>query len=356
MRNIPTILFIQFFGTVLQAQNLKSDAIRIDIEKSYKEAKIEFSKFENAHGHFIGTKNVRMHYLTWGSPSGIPLIWAHGSFTNGYELLPIADRLVTAGYYVIAIDYYGHGQTPIPNHDVSLYHVADDIAFLMNALFIKRVVVGGWSRGGVIATAFYDAYPNSVLGLILEDGGSVATNSYYHKMDSVELSNRVKQMHLEKIIDVTYSSELEAYNAIYDTVAKGSQFENLAWIGRIKGGKWSIGAGLWALFHMQNSEQFLDNILRPTTVPLFAESMSILEPKIVYRNLSVPMLILDPVSKDDMFPFEAENAALQKQHPNLIDHKIYESTGHNIHYERKEQFIEDVITFLQKVKRHYSLK
>ncbi len=84
--------------------------------------------------------------------------------------------------------------------------------------------------------------------------------------------------------------------------------------------------------------------------------MSVLEPKIDYRNLNVPMLILDPVSEDDAFPFEKENEALQKQHPNLIDHKIYEHTGHNIHYERREQFIEDVVNFLRKVKRHHSLK
>lgn len=130
----------------------------------------------------------------------------------------------------------------------------------------------------------------------------------------------------------------------------------LAWIKKNKEGKWAIGPGLLGLFNMSNSVQFLNNILRPATVPLFAESMSILEPKIVYRNLNVPVLILDPVSKDDLFPFESENEALQKQHPYLIDHKIYENTGHNIHYQRQEQFIKDVITFLQKVKMHNHLK
>lgn len=78
--------------------------------------------------------------------------------------------------------------------------------------------------------------------------------------------------------------------------------------------------------------------------------MSILEPKIVYRNLNVPLLILDPVSKDDFMPFETENSSLQKQHPNYITHKIYKDTGHNIHYERPKQFIQDLTLFLGKVK------
>jgi pimeloyl-ACP methyl ester carboxylesterase len=283
-----TYLFFQCFAFILHAQNILPVKDRIDVAKHYKEAKAAFSQFEKVHGHFIRTRNVLMHYLTWGSPSGTPLIWAHGSLTNGYELLPIANHLVKAGYYVIAIDYYGHGQTPIPKHEVSLYHVADDIAFLMDMLRIKKAVIGGWSRGGFIVTAFYDSYPERVLGLILEDGGSVNTNTYYHKMDSASLLNRINQTYSQKLYDTLYASEFDAYHAIYDTSRKGNQFENLAWIVQNKEGKWGIGLGLLELFNMQNGAQFLNNILRPSGVPLFAASMSVLEPKIVYRNLNVP--------------------------------------------------------------------
>lgn len=33
-------------------------------------------------------------------------------------------------------------------------------------------------------------------------------------------------------------------------------------------------------------------------------------------------------------------------HPNLVIHKVYRNTGHNIHNERKNEFIEDVSAFL----------
>jgi hypothetical protein len=65
---------------------------------------------------------------------------------------------------------------------------------------------------------------------------------------------------------------------------------------------------------MQNKDQFLDNIQRPTAVPLFAVSIANLEPKTIYRNLHVPMLILDSTGKSDMQPFEQQNAELQKNH------------------------------------------
>jgi hypothetical protein len=39
-----------------------------------------------------------MHYLTWGISRNIPLIWCHGSLTNGYEFLNIADSFVKEGF------------------------------------------------------------------------------------------------------------------------------------------------------------------------------------------------------------------------------------------------------------------
>jgi pimeloyl-ACP methyl ester carboxylesterase len=138
---------------------------------------------------------------------------------------------------------------------------------------------------------------------------------------------------------------------IYDSSENGNQFQLLAWIKKYKEGKWTIYSGVLQFFNMFSAAQWANNILRPTCSPLFAESMSILEPKIVYRNLDVPLLILDPVSEGDFMPFEEENKALQKQHPDFIVHKIYKDTGHNIHYERSKQFIEDLTEFLKKLKR-----
>jgi pimeloyl-ACP methyl ester carboxylesterase len=320
----------------------------------YDSAKVEFNDFENKHGDFIQTPNIKMHYLEWGNPKNTPLIWAHGSFTNSYELSSIAEGLVKEGYYVIAIDYYGHGLTKIPNHEVSLYHVADDIKLLMDVKKIKKSVVGGWSRGGIIATAFYDAYPDKVLGLILEDGGSVSTNTHYHKLQEQELVRRVKDIFKERVAYSLFESEYEAYKALYDYNSGGTQYELLAWLTMDDNGKWSIGTGTERLFNMANEEQFIDNILRPTKSTLFGESMSIIEPKIVYRNLRVPMLILDPISDQDIFPFEKENEKLKSQHPTLIIRKIYENTGHNIHFEKPKMFINDLGSFLKVVKKQTS--
>jgi pimeloyl-ACP methyl ester carboxylesterase len=328
--------------------------LAFDMKPRYDSAKAEFITYEKKHSGFVQTPNARMHYLQWGNPENTPLIWVHGSFTNGYELMNIAEDLVKAGYYVIAIDYYGHGLTKIPKHEVSLYHVADDINLLMEAKKIKKSVVGGWSRGGVIATAFYDAYPHKVLGLILEDGGSVSINTHYHNLQEQELVNRVKDIFKDRVSYASFDSEYEAYKAYYDYNSGGTQFELLAWLTRDDKGKWSIGTGVEKLFNMNSEKEFIDTILRPTKATLFGESMAIIEPKIVYRNLKVPMLILDPVSQGDILPHTAQNEQLQRQHPDLITHRVYENTGHNVHAEKPAMFVEDLASFLKILKKRYN--
>ena len=67
--------------------------------------------FERAHGRFVAVNGIRMHYLEWGDAKGVPLVWAHGSGSDGYELRHVAPRLAEAGYRVLAVDYRGHGRT-----------------------------------------------------------------------------------------------------------------------------------------------------------------------------------------------------------------------------------------------------
>jgi pimeloyl-ACP methyl ester carboxylesterase len=315
--------------------------------------KAEFILFEQAQGHYIQTNNTKMHYLTWGKSNRTPIVWVHGTGSNGYELFGLADSLVKQGYYVIAIDYYGHGFTPIPDKEVSLYHVADDIKFLLDNLKIKKAVIGGWSRGGSIATAFYDAYPARVLGLILEDGGSVAAPAIDHSKSidscSVEITKRYQEY--EQFVSQKYESAFEAIKKNGDINKKGDVFAGLAAIKQNTSGKWVIGQGISELIGFNSAGELLTMTYRPfASNKLFGTSYMLLNPKIIYRNLDVPMLILDPVSDNDFMPVEKENEKLQKAHPNLIIHKIYKNTSHALKYERPNEFLKDVISFLSRVK------
>lgn len=347
MKNIQVILILLalvFYSNVVVKADNGIDTLR----KRYQEAKVEYLKFEEKHGGWVQTENVRMHYLSWGNSTDVPLIWLHGSLTHSYELAGIAGDLTAAGYYLIAVDYYGHGKTAMPAHDVSLYHIADDVRTLMDSLQIEKAVIGGFSRGGYIAAGFYDSYPNRTLGLILEDGGSVAFNSYHHRMDLKRLSEKASLMNLPVELDSLYNgqydSEFDAYKCLYDVDRGG--FELLSLINQ-KGDKWITYKEATKSFHMNDSAQFMELVLRPSHVPLYGASISMIQPKIIFRNLRVPLLILDPVSVGDPMPFEMENMALEEMHPTLITRKEYGNTEHNIHYEHPKQFASDLIDFLK---------
>ena len=126
--------------------------------------------------------------------------------------------------------------------------------------------------------------------------------------------------------------------------------EKLSFLFRLNNVYWLLNMKPWIRILESTHKAVLDLILRLTKAPLFAESMVMIEPKIIFWNLNVLVLILDPISKNDPFPFEKENNVLQKQHPNLIEHVFYQDTQHNMIYEKPNQFVEDVVAFLKKVK------
>lgn len=304
----------------------------------------EFLQFEEKQGHYIQTPNVKMHYLTWGKPYGIPIVWAHGTGSNAHEMLGFADSLAKQGCYLISIDYYGHGFTPIPDKEVSLYHVADDIKFLLDHLKIKKTVIGGWSRGGSIATAFYDAYPDRVLGLILEDGGSVAwtTNDHKESMDSLTARLRKEFTEYEAFQKMTFDSDFKA-NKLWaegDAYNQKHIFQTLASVKQNATGSWSFDPGMAELCGVNSVEELLTLTYRPyASTQLFGISTGLLNPKVIYRNLDVPLLILDPVSEKDQYAFEAENAKLQQAHPEWITHQVYKNTSHAVKYDRPDDFL-----------------
>lgn len=338
-----SFMISMLFSLSVFSQEFQADSIML----KYKLARIEYERFERDHGHFVETTNGKIHYLTWGDPGDNPLIWMHGSFTNAYEIKELADKIVQAGYYLIAIDYYGHGKTLIPSHEVSIYDVAEDMLNIMDEEGLDQAIIGGWSRGAYIATAFYDIFPDRVKALILEDGGSVNFNSHFNSLNDTELAELVNKLFSDRTAYKTFNSEFEVYQEYHDSNDNSLQFELLAWIAQDSDGYYTIGPGIEELFHMKVQEQFLMNIKDPSSSSLFARSMALLEPMDIFQDLKVNLLILDPANEYDLFPFERENKGLKNMHPDLVIHKVYENTGHNIHYEKPELFLQDVLKFLK---------
>lgn len=350
MRLFPLVLLL-ILPTLTYTQPAALDtSLWTKKDSAYQRALANYQAFEQEHGHFLQTPNVKLHYLTFGDPGDTAMIWAHGTFGSAYGFANIAEEISDLGFYVIAIDYYGHGQTDYPVHEVSLYHLADDIRFLMDHLELKQAIIGGLSRGGSVATAFYDTYADRTLAIVLEDGGSVSWVNAVHKMGLEEARKRLGEFVLPEMPLFEHKSEaFQHYNKHTD---EGSKHWLINSLRQDANGLWGYNPGLYQWLGEDSLQGALDGAFRPTIVPLFEASTTMMQPKIIYRNLHVPLLIFDPIDERDwMKDFLAENLALQQQHPNLITHLVYEETGHTVHFERPERFTKDLIAFLQKVQR-----
>lgn len=353
------ILFLSFMLYLSVQAQIGASSDSIAQRELFLNLKPEFEKYEKKHGNYIQTNNVNMHYLEWGNKKNPTLVWIHGTYSNGYELYEVIDQLLKLNLHVIAIDYYGHGFTPIPKKDLSIYHVADDIKFLLDKMNIKKAIIGGWSRGGTISSAFYDAYPQMVQALILEDGGSVAWD---FQMQSANIEKDIvetKEYYSNKK-SMSFDNDFDAYWFIYNnwgikgkenTKLKKDIFTSYARIKQNAFRKYEVNPGAEELTGENTAEENIAIIYTPfTSKTAFGASTHQLNPKIIYRNLDKPLLIFDPVSKYDWFDFEEENNKLANEHKPFIIHKIYEKTGHAVKDEHPEQVVNHIKTFLLKNK------
>jgi pimeloyl-ACP methyl ester carboxylesterase len=116
---------------------------------------------------------VRVHYQVFGPPGGAtPLLLTHGFCASAAMWQPNIAALAAARP-VITWDLRGHGRSDAPD-DLARYSAqacVADMAALLDACGIARVVAGGLSLGGYLSLEFCLAHPDRVAGLVLCDTG-----------------------------------------------------------------------------------------------------------------------------------------------------------------------------------------
>jgi len=72
---------------------------------------------------------------------------------------------------------------------------------------------------------------------------------------------------------------------------------------------------------------------------------------VIFRNLSLPVHIIDPVSPTDSLDVRYQNVELQAQHPDWIVHEVYDYdfSPHAAHFERPERFVKSASALLARV-------
>jgi len=335
------------------AQTIETPQARI----AYAKAVALRDDFERSHGRFVTVNGIRMHYLEWGDKKGVPLVWAHGSGSRAYEILALAPRLVQAGYRVLAVDVRGHGPTRVKDYDFGIYHIADDLVELLDSLRIRAAVFGGASMGAFAAAAVYDQYPARVLGLLMADGGTFSPQWIYDRQTPEEIRRYLP----DPLPPLTGGSELEVFQKIVGDMSaeelqkrgdSGWTFDMLARIWPAHSGGFGFLAGMDRMTTW--GEALLPGLTRPTTLPPLVWSLHAIIPRMVFRNLHIPMMILDPQDERDVFPATDQNERLAKDHPGLVIHRIYRPGQHNILQATPDWFVRDAVELLGRVRKRGS--
>jgi len=103
---------------------------------------------------------------SWGDPGGIPVILIHGLTGRGALWSAVAERLSSAGFYVLTPDLRGHGN----NHPASrsIAEMVEDIGDLLQEQPSPAAVVGH-SLGAVVGWMVAVSKPHGVRCLVIED-------------------------------------------------------------------------------------------------------------------------------------------------------------------------------------------
>ena len=114
--------------------------------------------------HWITAGGTRLFVEEQGA--GPAILLAHGMWCNGRMFHELAAAL-GEGHRLITPDLRGHGRSERPEAAWGMSDLADDLVAILDALAEPRVVLVGFSMGGMAALDFAVRYPGRLAGLAL---------------------------------------------------------------------------------------------------------------------------------------------------------------------------------------------
>ena len=101
-----------------------------------------------------------------GPPGAPTVVLLHAVGCTGMLTWFRTVQALSARYRVVTFDQRWHGQG-IQSETFSLYDCADDVAAVIEALDLDRVVIAGYSMGSIVAQRVWRQHPELVAGLVL---------------------------------------------------------------------------------------------------------------------------------------------------------------------------------------------
>ena len=304
-----------------QGKTSSAQMVQVEFETAWQDADTKLSvdaligiqpKSTAASGSDVRFSNVslktgvRLRYGVQGDVGGESIILLHGYSDSSFSystVLPLLDRK----YRVYVLDQRGHGDSDRPAGAYALQNFAADVVAFMDEMNIDKATIVGHSMGSFVAQHAAVAAPERVKRLVLSGSATTIRNAMV-----ADLQREV--------------------NALKDPVPE----------------EWVREFQTSTIFHPPSDDFFRGVLKESLRLParVWQEVMTeMMSPKAQAElsKIKVPTLILWG-DKETVFP-RSEQDLLLASLPNARL-KVYEDTGHGMHWERPERFAKDLQEFM----------
>lgn len=264
----------------------------------------------------------RMAYMDvapTGQANGQTVVIFHGMnfFAAAYE--PTIDALTSAGFRVLAVDRLGFGRSSKPLVHYNLHMPARHTKALLDHLGIERAAIVGHSMGGMVATRFASAYPETTSHVVMVNQIGLTDTRPGREWADPEQA-------YDSALGTTYQSVLRGHVRYYP---RGWKPEYLRWVevqyGLTLSGDWPRMARVRA---SQRRILFEDPVVHE------------------WQYISSKALVIGG-AEDRLvanYPALARNVAERLQNAELV---IFPEVGHSPHFDNPDEYHAELIRFLR---------
>lgn len=255
---------------------------------------------------YIEINSANIYYNVYGDdqPNRIPILLIHGSTIDSHTDCDSVIPKLAIHYKVLAPDCRGHGRSNNPNMSYSFQELADDAAAFVRAMGYERAHIIGHSNGGNVALVALMEHPEIVQTCILQAANAYVTRYLIEREPKVFDPDRVARESPDWMNEMI---------ALHLGAAAGSPrhyWRELLWLTMKE-----------IISEPNYSPAELARVERPTLVIMGAE---------------------DTVNAPD------EHAQYIANNIPTAELWIPERTGHNVHKERGQEWVEKVLDFLER--------
>jgi len=252
---------------------------------------------------YIGINGAQIYYKAYGAdrPNQTPIVLIHGSTIDSHTDWGSVAPALAQHFHVFTPDCRGHGHSNNPHMTYSFKELADDVAAFVHAMGYEKAHIIGHSNGGNVALVVGVEHPEAAQTCIPQAANAYVTRYLVEREPKVFDPERVAREAPE------WRDEMIA---LHGEVNGQDYWRDLLWL------------------------TMKEIISEPNYSPADL------------ARVKIPMLVImganDPVNAPD------QHAQYISNHVPGAELWIPENTGHNVHKEREQEWVEKVLDFLKR--------